>query len=623
VVTEESKPTTQAPPLLYDLTSLQREANGRFGFSARATLSLAQALYERHKVLTYPRTDSRALPEDYVGTVKKTLDMLRGKAATTRGYAAFADKILDEGWVRPNKRVFNNEKISDHFAIIPTLQAPKHLSEAETKLYDMVTKRFLAVFFPAAEFLVTTRITRVEDEPFKTEGRVMVQAGWLAVYGKEAEDADSPTLAPVPDGKAKAVAVEVQANQTKPPARYTEATLLTAMEGAGKLVDDEELREAMREKGLGTPATRASIIEGLIYEDYVHRAGRELQPTAKAFDLLYALDKFGIDELRSPELTGTWEFKLKQMEQGRLRREEFMDHIVETTRDLVERVKRGTLADDTISTLKVKCPKDGGTVNENYKKFQCASCDFAIWKVIAGRRIEAEEAEELLTKRAIGPLQGFRSRIGRPFAAMLKLREDFTAQLDFGQSAQDDAEPVDFSGKQPLGPCPKCGARVFDHELAYVCERAVGPGRTCDFRSGKIILQRQIEPEQMVKLLATGKTDLLHRFISKKGRPFSAFLVRQPDGRVGFEFAPRAAKPRARKAPPSEATPRTPPAAREAAAVYTLKPTKAKAAAPPPVAKRAQPRIARVAAKRGAGAKKAVRKTAPRKPAAKKQKRAA
>jgi DNA topoisomerase-3 len=637
VVTEESKPTTQAPPLLYDLTSLQREANGRFGFSARATLSLAQALYERHKVLTYPRTDSRALPEDYVGTVKKTLDMLRGKAATTRGYAPFADKILGEGWVRPNKRVFNNEKISDHFAIIPTLQAPKHLSEAEHKLYDLVTKRFLAVFFPAAEFLVTTRITRVADEPFKSEGRVMVQAGWLAVYGKEAEDPDTPTLAPVPDGKAKAVAVEVQANQTKPPARYTEATLLSAMEGAGKLVEDEELREAMREKGLGTPATRASIIEGLIYEDYVHRSGRELQPTAKAFDLVYALDKFGIDELRSPELTGTWEFKLKQMEQGRLRREEFMEHIVETTRDLVERVKRGTLADDTISTLAVKCPKCGGTVNENYKKFQCANCDFAIWKVIAGRRIESEEVEALIRSRAIGPLQGFRSRIGRPFAAMLKLREDFTAQLDFGQSGQDgrDAEPVDFSGRQPLGPCPKCGARVFDHELAYVCERAVGPGRTCDFRSGKIILQRPIEPEQMVKLLATGKTDLLHRFISKKGRPFSAFLVRQPDGRAGFEFAPRPPKPGAaakgaRKAPPAAEGKVPSPAgrtARDAAVehnVYALKPAKGKRPPPPPATKRAQPRIARVAAKRGAGTKKTVRKRAPRKPApVKKQKRAA
>ena len=264
------------------------------------------------------------------------------------------------------------------------------------------------------------------------------------------------------------------------------------MEGAGKLVDDEELREAMSEKGLGTPATRASVIEGLIFEDYLHRNGRELQPTAKAFDLFYALSRFGVDELRSPELTGDWEFKLKQMEQGRLPREEFMDHIVEMTQDLVDRIKSGTTIDEPLSTLAEKCPKCGGTVKENYKKFQCTNCDFSMWKVIASRRIENEEVEELFRERSIGPLQNFRSRMGRPFAAMLKLKDEFTVEFDFGQGGPDDrdAEPVDFSGKSALGPCPKCGAHVFDHELAYVCEKSVGPARTCDFRTGKIILQR-------------------------------------------------------------------------------------------------------------------------------------
>ncbi len=202
IVTEESKPTTQLSPLLYDLTSLQREANGRFGFSAKTTLSLAQALYERHKVLTYPRTDSRALPEDYLDTVKKTLGML---GATQ--YATFADQILKSDWVRPNKRIFNNAKVSDHFAIIPTSLAPKHLNELEAKLYHMVTQRFLAVFYPAAEFLVTTRITRVEGEPFKTEGKVMTKAGWLAVYGKEAQTDDTP------DPRARAAQRDGQDNQ--------------------------------------------------------------------------------------------------------------------------------------------------------------------------------------------------------------------------------------------------------------------------------------------------------------------------------------------------------------------------------------------------------------------------
>src|SRR5436309_3329584 len=259
VVTEESKPTTQLSPQLYDLTSLQREANGRFGFSAKNTLGLAQALYEKHKVLTYPRTDSRALPEDYLDTVKQTLGML-GQTQ----YATFADQVLKNDWVKPNKRIFNNAKVSDHFAIIPTSLAPKHLSEPEARLYDLVTKRLLAIFYPAAEFLVTTRITRVEAEPFKSEGKVMVNAGWLAVYGKEAQTDDTPTLAPVePNETVKTIKIEVEANQTKPPARFTEATLLGAMESAGKLVEDEELREAMREKRLGTPATRAQTIEGL------------------------------------------------------------------------------------------------------------------------------------------------------------------------------------------------------------------------------------------------------------------------------------------------------------------------------------------------------------------------
>ncbi|MBX6393869.1 MAG: topoisomerase C-terminal repeat-containing protein, partial [Burkholderiales bacterium] len=329
--------------------------------------------------------------------------------------------------------------------------------------------------------------------------------------------------------------------------------------------------------------------ENLILEEYVHREGRELVPTAKAFDLLYALSKFGIDELCSPELTGAWEFKLKQMEQGKLQRDEFMKHIVELTQDMVRRIKQGTSIDEPLSTLSVPCPKCGSAVHENYKKFQCEKCDFSIWKVIASRRMENAEIEALIRDRAIGPLQGFRSRLGRPFAAMVKLKDDFSTELDFGQSSQDEqeAEPVDFSDRKPLGKCPKCGHNVYDHELAYVCEKAVGAGRTCDFRTGKIILQRPIEPEQIVKLLETGKTDLLHRFISKKGRPFSAYLVRQPDGRIGFEFAPREAKKTTKAAAEAPAQPeaaqapvplkaKAPPAAKKTAAAPAAKKTAAK-----------------------------------------------
>jgi DNA topoisomerase III len=545
VVAEESKPTTQLSPLLYDLTSLQREGNARFGFSAKTTLSIAQALYEKHKALTYPRTDSRALPEDYPATVTAALQALE------KPYQRFVKQILANKWVRPNKRIFDNSKISDHFAIIPTSIAPKSLSEAEAKIYDLVTKRFLAVFYPAAEFQITTRITRVEGEPFKSEGKIMVNAGWLEVYGKEAESEDVPALVPVSARESPpAIDVAVAALQTKPPARLSEATLLSAMEGAGKLVEDEELREAMREKGLGTPATRAAIIEGLIYEKYVHRNGRELQPTAKAFSLITLLRGLKIEELFSPEVTGNWEYQLAQMEHGKLKRDQFMKKIADMTRHIVESAKgheSDTVPGD-FSTLQTPCPKCGDVVKENYKKYQCQKCDFALWKILAGRQLEPAEVEELITKRTIGPLQGFRSRMGKPFVAVLKLSADLKTEFDFGQNANDaDSEPVDFSDQQPLGACPKCGSRVYSHGVAYVCEKAVGPSRTCDFRTGKIILQRPIEPEQIKTLLATGKTDLLHRFISKKGRPFSAFLARGSDGKISFEFAPRAPKTAAPK----------------------------------------------------------------------------
>ena len=543
IVTEESKPTTEVCPLLYDLTSLQRDANGRFGFSAKSTLGLAQALYEKHKALTYPRTDARALPEDYIDTVKDALSSLE----STR-YGVFAKQILKAGWVKPNKRIFNNAKISDHFAIIPTSLEPKNLSDAEAKLYDLVTKRFLAVFYPSAEFLVTTRITRVEDEPFKTEGKVMVSPGWQAVYGKEAQsdgvDDDSTLVAVELNESVLAQEIKVTAHQTRPPARFNEATLLSAMENAGKLVEDGELREAMSAKGLGTPATRASVIEGLVYENYLQRVGRELHPTAKAFSLITLLRGLKVPELTSPELTGDWEFKLRQIEQGKLERNSFMEEIATMTRHMVEQAKnnRGETISGDFSTLKSPCPKCGGVVHETYKKFQCKKCDFALWKILAGRQFEIAEMEALITQREVGPLQGFRSKMGRLFDANIKLNDDLEMKFDFGGNGEETAEEVDFSGQESLGKCPRCGSGVFDHGMSYTCEKAVGGIRSCDFKTGKIILKRPIEREQVVKLLAAGRTDLLPKFTSKKGRPFSAYLVMGAGGKVGFEFEPRQAK---------------------------------------------------------------------------------
>ena len=556
-VTEESKPTTSIAPALFDLTSLQREANARFGFSAKNTLGLAQALYEKHKVLTYPRTDSRHLPEDYLATVKETLNTL----GESNNYYPFAAQILNNNWVKPNKRIFDNTKISDHFAIIPTTQAPKNLSEPEQKLYDLVTRRFMAIFFPPAEFLVTTRYTEVSGHQFKTEGKVLTNPGWLAVYGKEViEDKASKegeaggNLVPVAkDEKVKTESVTAHTLFTKPPARYSEATLLSAMEGAGKLIDDEELRDAMAGKGLGTPATRAAIIEGLLYEKYLLREGRELIPTAKASQLMTLLRGLDVTELTAPELTGGWEYKLSQIERGKISREEFMREIAQMTQIIVKRAKEYN--NDTIpgdyATLTTPCPNCGGVVKENYRRFNCTKCEFSMSKIPGSRQFEVAEVEELLTNRTIGPLQGFRSKMGRPFAAILKISRDeeiknFKLEFDFGQNDADDenAEPVDFSAQTPLGACPKCGSNVYEMGLAYVCEKTAARPKGCDFRSGRIILQQEILPEQMAKLLNEGKTDLLPGFVSQRTRrPFKAYLAKGKDGKVSFEFEPRKEKP--------------------------------------------------------------------------------
>lgn len=611
-VTEESKPSTQMSPGLFDLTSLQREANGRFGFSAKTTLSLAQSLYERHKALTYPRTDSRYLPEDYLSTVQETMQALaQGESSAVSGLRTHAARVVQQGWVKPNRRIFDNKKVSDHFAIIPTLQVPRELSEAEAKLYDLVVKRFLAVFFPPAEFRVTTRDTLVNGHHFKTEGKVLVSPGWLAIYGREAQG-DDANLVPVAEGETvRTEDVESVPLQTKPPARYSEATLLSAMEGAGKLVEDEELREAMSERGLGTPATRAAIIEGLLNEGYLRREGRELIPSAKARQLMTLLSGLDVAELTSPELTGEWEHKLKQIEQRQLDRAAFMREIAQMTQVIVKRAKeydRDTVPGD-YATLTTPCPKCGGVVKENYRRYACTQCDFSIGKHPGGRTFELPEVEELLAKREIGPLQGFISKMGRPFAAILKLDGEQKLAFDFGQNDEENNEPVDFSQLTPLGPCPKCGARVFEHGMSFICEKSVGPQRNCDFRSGKVILQQEISQAQMEKLLGPdGKTDLLDGFVSSRtNRKFKAFLTRQKDGKIGFEFEPRPEKPGRKTATKTAAKT----AAGEAAPTKKA-PAKKAAAKKAPAKKAAAKKATKTASKTATktAAKKAVKKAA-------------
>ena len=549
VIEETKKSTSQASPLLYDLTTLQREANGRFGFSAKRTLQLAQRLYEHHKVLTYPRTDSRYLPEDNLPAVKLAFKSFENP--DLRQHAATA---LKNDWVIKTGKVFNNAKVSDHHAIIPTGTSIAGLDEVEAKLFQMVAQRFIAVFYPPARFDVTTRITRVEQEPFKSEGKVLTDPGWLAVYGKEAAgEEDAKTLVAVA-GTASALesahtdSVEVREAQTRPPARFNEATLLSAMEGAGKLVEDEELREAMSQRGLGTPATRAAIIEGLLGDGYVLRDGRDLSATSKGMALVNLLKHMGVAALTSPELTGDWEFKLKRMEAGEFHRPEFMEEIRGFTREIVSKAQGFTDdAEGAFPDLEVVCPKCGkGPFKENVRQFKCRSCDLGLWKSLAGRPLERSEITELLTKKTVGPLEGFRSRFGKPFSAELEFDPEFKLRFVFGEREGDPAAEEAIRNSEAIAPCPVCKkGTIREGVTSYVCDQSIGAEKSCEFRTGKTILQRAIPREEIVKLAETGRTSLIAGFVSKKGRKFAAYL--KLDGKkVSFEFEPK--EPKAPKA---------------------------------------------------------------------------
>jgi DNA topoisomerase-3 len=539
-VSEEKKASSQIAPRLYDLTTLQREANARYGFPAKRTLKLAQDLYDTHKMLTYPRTDSRALPEDYLPIVKQILANLPGSLQT------HAQKALEQNYVRPNKRIFNNAQISDHFAIIPTTTEAKKLDDAEAKIFDMVARRFVAAFYPAAEFDVTTRLSNVSGHKFKTEGKVMTSAGWLDVYGKSTIDDDStqgkalPALSGEDKSQAKTLDATLHTEVTKPPPRYTEATLLSAMETAGKLVEDEELAEAMKERGLGTPATRADMIEKLIYQKYMDREQRELVPSAKAEQLIQFLDAVKASEIASPAMTGEWEHQLRLMEHGKFSREKFMAAVVEQTKGIVERVK-GFEEDDSVARVtEIISPTDGKPLRETLRGYKSQDGEFMIYKVIGGRKMEESEVRELVGKGVVGPLDGFISAKTRAsFAATLKLVKDekttkWKAEYDFGDN-------VDLGAVESFWADPATGSELCEVGSSYVLrERQNGEWKQV-FRVPRLICKKEVSREQAVQLVERGKTDLIKGFISKKGRPFDAFLLRN-DAKIRWEFPPRAPK---------------------------------------------------------------------------------
>ena len=561
-VSEEKKPTKQIAPQLYDLTTLQREAP----FTAKNTLGLAQTLYERHKMITYPRTDSRYLPEDYLANVKQIVTDL---SQSNSDLADWAKDALKNDRIQFQKRIFNNAKVSDHFAIIPTGRVVK-LDDAAAKLYDMIVKRFLAVFFPHAEFEVTKRLTTIdhgaEKDVFRTDGKILVTPGWLAVYGRRpGVGAGKDELCAVEEGEdAKTLEIELLEKETNPPARFTESTLLSAMEGAGKLVDDDALREAMAERGLGTPATRAATIEGLLRQKYLTRDGRELIATGKGIRLIDLLSEMDVQPLTSPEMTGDWEAKLHQMEKGELARDTFMAEIKKFTESVVQKARGHyeKVISRPFPDLKCVCPNCGATeLKQTDATYECREpdCGFRISKYIAGRLLTEDEAITLFTTKFLEQRDGFVSRFNRPFEAALELTQQvsktgkkgkwktgfvFDSDLESAEDLTDDQllKEVTLTNGQT--------AKLYETEKAFLVPDLVTKDNPDGFRLGKTILQKELTAGDVEKMLTNGKTDLLPGFISKKTkRAFAAHLTLDPEtAKIGFEFAPRkAAKKQVKK----------------------------------------------------------------------------
>jgi DNA topoisomerase-3 len=459
-------------PLLYDLTSLQRDANSRFGFSARRTLAAAQRLYEEHKALTYPRTNSRFITGDMIGEIKPIARLVGGQ----REYAQASQYVLGLD-VLPLARVVNDAKVTDHHAIIPT-RAERHpvdkMSSDDRRIYDLVVRRFLAIFHPDAVFENTRVETTVADRVFRTRGKLMLVPGWRGVYGETADTDGSGTeddegreqqLPRLERGERSAVKeIGSAEKETKPPRRYTEGALLAAMETAGKLVDEEELREAMKDSGIGTPATRAAIIERLIQVGYIERDARALVVTEKGLNVIRLL---GEHPLTSPGLTGDWEHRLAKIETGSDSREAFMGDIVKFTKETVSELDT-KLKDVRIPRANLgPCPVCGHDIVENRKGYSCWSredpgCGFVIWKAKAGKQLPLAVARELIrTGRTEKAVTGFKGRSGKGFRARLALQqsEEGKWRVEFDEPwAKEGAKPPEAEEEASDGPAQEPAA---------------------------------------------------------------------------------------------------------------------------------------------------------------------
>ena len=457
----EKKEQREKAPMLYDLTTLQREANNRYGFSAKRTLAAAQRLYEEHKALTYPRTNSRYLPSDMVEEIKPIAELVGAHEEYRKGaeYVTGLDLL-------PLARVVNDEKVTDHHAIIPTRSEHKldKMGSDDRRIYDMAARRFLAVFHPEAVFentRVETTVTAAESEGaayvFRTRGKLLLVPGWRGVYdevaadarpaGEEDEGADQQLPRLEEDERVSTLEIESARKETKPPRRYSDASLLGAMETAGKLVDDDELREAMKDSGIGTPATRAAIIERLIQVGYLERDGRALVASEKGLNVVRLLNQHA---LTSPELTGSWEHRLGKIERGEDSRKDFMADIAGFAEETVKELDE-TLKDVRIPRARLgPCPVCGHEIVENRKGYSCwaredPGCGFVIWKAKAGKQLPLAVARELIkTGYTAAAVTGFRGRSGRSFRAHLAMSqtEDGKWRVEFNEEwAREGAKP--------------------------------------------------------------------------------------------------------------------------------------------------------------------------------------
>ncbi len=573
---ETRKPSRESAPTLFDLTSLQREANRRFSWSARRTLSAAQRCYERHKILTYPRTSSKCLPEDYRETVAATLESYATSGRSEEGFADYAAAAarLRESGLENEARIFDDKGVTDHFAIVPTGSMPAEpLTGDDKRLFDLVVRRFFGAFHPPAQWERVERITAAAQESFRSRARTLKMPGWRAVL-PDTEEEEIVALPPLVAGADEASDVPVKAlesenheEQTKPPPRITEARLLSLMENAGKQIDDEELTAVLHEKGIGTPATRADIIENLIAKGYATRLGKSLRPTVKGIRMIDTLRRINIDRLTSPELTGELESHLLDVERGERTKDDFMSEITDYTVEVVERAKTFGYEElyDENETFG-PCPSCGRPVIEMAWFYRCQEepereedCPMRFWKDTSGRYLDTRTLRALLEDGESGEIDGFTARSGRTYRGVITLDKD-EWKLKVKSAGWNDESSVDTPeydvNTDPLGRCPfEEDCQIIETPTLFVCERKQkedeltkeerkqrkedGVPQSCGWVFPRTVCKREITRDEAEVYLRDGKTELLTDFTSRFGRPFSATLVLKENGRHGFEFPPR------------------------------------------------------------------------------------